>query len=312
MNCRPISFIALAGLLAGLAWPSAEALAQPKPMPGVARKGKLLLTGGVSSVEGPAGGGLTPWAVIGSHATGQALGATGHFTRVRTRDYALTAYGATIGWGERAEISLARQVFDTAGTGTALGLPGLKLKQNILGVKVRVAGDAVLDSDTWMPQIAVGLLHKSLNAGGLAGTLDALGARRSGTDVYVSAAKLLLADGLLINGTLRATQANQGGLLGFGGTAHAGYRLVPEISVAYLLRPDLAIGAEYRVKPDNLNPAAGLGAGLREDDWKDVFIAWAPNKNFSLTLAYVDLGSIVPAVVPKRQTGAYLSTQISY
>ena len=26
----------------------------------------------------------------------------------------------------------------------------------------------------------------------------------------------------------------------------------------------------------------------------------------------LDLGSIVPAVVPKRQTGAYLSTQISY
>ena len=95
-------------------------------MPGVARKGKLLLTGGVSSVEGPAGGGLTPWAVIGSHATGQALGVSGHFTRVRTRDYALTAYGATIGWGERAELSLARQVFDTAGTGTALGLPGLQ------------------------------------------------------------------------------------------------------------------------------------------------------------------------------------------
>ena len=28
--------------------------------------GKLLLTGGVSQVEGAAGGGLTPWAVIGS------------------------------------------------------------------------------------------------------------------------------------------------------------------------------------------------------------------------------------------------------
>ena len=31
--------------------------------------GKLLLTGGVSSITGVAGGGLTPWAVIGSNAT---------------------------------------------------------------------------------------------------------------------------------------------------------------------------------------------------------------------------------------------------
>ena len=31
--------------------------------------GKLLLTGGVSTIAGSAGGGLTPWAVIGSNAT---------------------------------------------------------------------------------------------------------------------------------------------------------------------------------------------------------------------------------------------------
>lgn len=31
--------------------------------------GKLLLTGGVSTVEGAAGGGISPWAVIGSQAT---------------------------------------------------------------------------------------------------------------------------------------------------------------------------------------------------------------------------------------------------
>ncbi|MDE2280798.1 MAG: DUF3034 family protein, partial [Xanthomonadaceae bacterium] len=31
--------------------------------------GKLLLTGGVSQIEGSAGGGLTPWALIGSYGT---------------------------------------------------------------------------------------------------------------------------------------------------------------------------------------------------------------------------------------------------
>jgi hypothetical protein len=290
---------------------AAAASAAKAPKPANPRKGKLLLTGGVSSVEGPAGGGITPWAVIGTHATGRALGASASVSHAKTRNYALTTYGAAIGFGERAEISIARQDFDTGGTGTALGLPGLHLKQNILGAKVRVAGDAILDSDRWMPQVSVGLQVKELQAGGLAGTLGTLGAKTRGTDVYVSATKLLLGQGLLINGTLRATQANQGGLLGFGATGRNKYRLMPELSVAWLLRHDLAIGAEYRWKPDNLNPSA-LGAGLREEDWKDVFIAWAPNKHFSLTAAYVDLGVIVPAVMPKRQTGGYLSAQIAY
>jgi len=35
------------------------------------RSGKLLLTGGVSQIEGAAGGGLTPWAVIGGYGTGE-------------------------------------------------------------------------------------------------------------------------------------------------------------------------------------------------------------------------------------------------
>lgn len=276
-----------------------------------AREGKLLLTGGVSTIEGAAGGGLTPWAVIGTHSTGRALGASAYLTRVHTSGYRMSSYGAAIGYGERAELSVGRQDFDTRATGTALGLPGLRLRQNILGLKVRVAGDAVLDADRLMPQIAVGLQYKELNAGGLAGTLATLGAKTSGTDLYVSATKLFLAQGVLVNATLRATKANQNGLLGFGGTGKDKYKLMPEFSVAYLLRHDLAIGAEYRFKPDNLNPGP-LGDGLKEDDWKDVFIAWAPNKNFSLTAAYVDLGAIVPAVQPKRQKGAYVSAQVAY
>ena len=77
------------------------------------------------------------------------------------------------------------------------------------------------------------------------------------------------------------------------------------------MRRNLALGAEYRAKPDNLNPSL-LGAGLKEDDWMDVFVAWAPCKHLSLTLAYVDLGHIVPAVIAKRQTGAYASAQVAF
>ena len=118
---------------------------------------------------------------------------------------------------------------------------------------------------------------------------------------------------------MRATKANQNGLLGFGATRggnESGYRLQPEVSVAYLISKSVAVGAEYRVMPnrlENAGRAAGLGNGLRAGDWKDIFIAWAPSKNFSLTLAYVDLGVIVPATAANRkQTGYYLSAQASF
>ena len=164
-----------------------------------------------------------------------------------------------------------------------------------------------------MPQIAVGAQYKKAKPGALGPTLTGpLGAKDSGTDFYVSATKLFLAQGLLVNGTLRVSKANQNGLLGFGAVQSDQYRLLPELSVAYLLNKNLAIGAEYRVKPDHLNRSV-LGAGaLKEDDWFDLFIAWAPSKYFSLTLAYVDLGKIAPAVQPKRQTGTYLSAQFAF
>ena len=288
-----------------------------------AETGKLLLTGGVSTVSGSAGGGITPWAVIGTQATEGEVGVSAFATRVGTLDYALKSYGVAVAVHDRVEISVAQQDFDA---GPAVALNGIApfgiepkphLKMDIVGVKVKLLGDAILEAQSLVPQISVGIEHKRLRPGSLGGVMDFLGVDRSGTDFYVSATKLLLDKGLLLNGTLRYTKANQNGLLGFGSAAPGRdrYSLQPEISVAYLLRRDLAIGAEYRFKPNNLQAlgaAAGLGDALREDDWKDVFIAWAPSKNLSLTLAYVDLGRIVPGVAPRRQTGYYFSAQAGF
>ena len=281
--------------------------------------GKLLLTGGVSSVDGAAGGGLTPWAVIGSNATDDEIGASAFVSNLGTKDYGLNVFGAAVGFKDRYELSIARQDLDTRGTGTALGLPGLHLKQTIVGVKVRVAGDAILDSDTLMPQIAVGVQYKTLASTGLDATLTALGAKRSGVDVYISATKLFLGSGVLVNGTLRATKANQNGLLGYGATLGGDenrYSLQPELSIGYLVSKNVVVGAEYRFmrnKLEKAGAAAGLGNGLRSEDWKDIFIAWAPTKNVSLTLAYVDLGVVVPATTDSRkQKGAYISAQLAF
>ncbi|WP_419964753.1 DUF3034 family protein [Pelomonas caseinilytica] len=274
--------------------------------------GKLLLTGGVSSIDGAAGGGLTPWALTGSYATTGEVGVTAFATRVRTGDYGLTDQGLAVSAWDRLELSLARQDLDTGANLAPLGLAGLHLRQDIVGLKLRVAGEAILDSDRFMPQVAIGLQHKKTHAGALGPTLfGPLGARASGHDAYISATKLWLAQGLLANLTLRVTRANQNGLLGFGGAQGGGRRLEPELSLARLLRRDLAVGLEYRAKPDNLaDSVLGHGA-LKEDDWKDVFVAWAPNKHVSLTAAWVDLGRIAPGVQPRRQTGGYLSVQLA-
>lgn len=284
-----------------------------------AETGKLLLTGGVSTIEGAAGGGISPWAVIGSNATDGETGVAVHVTRASTKDYGLNGVGVVVGFNNQYELSLARQNFNTGITGPGLGIPHLVLKQTIVGVKARVAGDAVLDSDTLMPQIAVGAQFKTLDSSGLDATLTTLGAKRSGADFYVNATKLFLAQGILVNGTLRATKANQNGLLGFGATlggANNNYQLMPEISLAYLLSSRVAIGAEYRRMPNHLataGQAAGLGNGLQSDAWRDIFVAWAPTKNASFTLAYVDLGRIVPATTAARkQTGVYLSAQVAF
>lgn len=274
--------------------------AVPAPQTPTFGDDKLLLTGGVSQIEGAAGGGLTPWAVITGYETADQIGATAYYTRVDVQGYHLNDTGIAVGLYDRLEFSLAQESLNTEDVGAALGLGrGFTLTQDIFGAKLRVAGDAVLDQDSWMPQIAVGLQYKKNDQGAV---LQAIGARDDqGTDFYVSATKLFLDQSLLLNGTVRLTKANQTGLLGFGGDRNDSYEPEFEGSAAYLLNKSVAIGAEYRAKPNNLGIA-------REDDWYDAFIAWAPTKHVSFTLAYADLGNIV---IKDHQHGVYLSIQLA-
>ena len=266
--------------------------------------GKLLATGGVSQVEGAGGGGLTPWALITGYGTRDSYGGNAHYTVLRTQDYALDTYGAAVGIADRVELSLARQKF--RGTGGALD--NVSIQQDIFGAKVKVAGDAVYDQDSLMPQIAVGMMYKRNNGvRGLAGVTSVrqLGAKDDdGIDYYVSATKILLDQSLLLNGTIRATKANQMGILGFGGDRRDSYQPMFEASAAYLINRKLAVGVEYRMKPRNL----GID---KEKDYYDAFIAYFPNKNVSITAAYVSLGDIT-ILNPKRQRGLYLSLQAGF
>lgn len=283
---------------------TAEPAPTPRPMvvlPSAGFGGKLLLTGGVSQIEGAAGGGLVPWAVIGGYGTSGQWGANVFATRLRTGDFGLDSYGLAVGINDRVELSVARQSFDTRAAGAALGLgAGFKFEQNIVGAKVRLLGDAVLDSDQWMPQVSAGVQAKQNLQGSV---VRAVGARSdAGTDVYLSATKLLLGQGVLLNGTVRWTRANQLGLLGFGGDLSDSYSPQGEFSAAYLLSRQLAVGGEYRTKPNNLSFA-------REQSAWDGFLAWAPTKNVSVTLAYVALGDVATL---RKQRGWYVSAQAGF
>jgi truncated hemoglobin YjbI len=268
--------------------------------------GKFLATGGVSQVEGAGGGGITPWALVTGYGSRDSWGANAHYTYISTQDYTLNSYGVAVGIADRLEISLARQEFK----GSLAPLNLLNIKQDILGLKLKVAGDAVYEQDNPMPQVAIGVLYKRNKGIGGLGALGVsnvkqLGARDDhGYDYYVAATKILFEQSLLLNGTLRATRANQTGLLGFGGDRGDSMRLMPEASVAYLVNRKLAVGAEYRRKPHNL----GVD---NEKAYYDAFVAWFPNRNFSVTAAYAELGDIT-IFNPKKQHGLYLSAQAGF
>ena len=266
--------------------------------------GKLMATAGVVQVEGAGGGGLVPWATITGYGSRDSYGANVHYTYVGTQDYKLASYGVAVGIADRVELSLAKQRF----TGSLAPLNNLRIDQDIYGVKVKLAGDIVYDQDTWMPQIAAGVMVKRNNGiGGLGAVTNVkdLGAKSdSGIDYYLAATKLFLDQSLLVNATVRATKANQMGILGFGGDKSDRYQAMLESSVAYLLNRQWVVGAEYRMKPRN------LGAD-NEKDYYDAFVAWFPSKNLSLTLAYVSLGDIT-IYNPKRQDGVYLSVQAGF
>lgn len=260
--------------------------------------GKLLATGGVSQVEGAGGGGLANWALITGYGTRDGIGANVHYTALPLPDYSLQSAGVAVGLFDRLELSYAWQEFDTQDVGAALGLGrGFTFHQNIFSAKLKLVGDAVYDQNSWLPQISIGLQHKENDRGAV---IAAVGGKGTvGTDFYVAASKLFLAQSLLVNVTLRETKANQFGILGFGGDKHNGYSTQFEGSAAYLISRRFAVGAELRTKPSNLG-VAHEGAA-----W-DIFAAYFFNKNLSLTAAYADLGNLV---IRNNQQGAYLSLQ---
>ncbi|WP_371194621.1 DUF3034 family protein [Glaciecola sp. SC05] len=252
-------------------------------------QGKLIGTAGLMQVEGSGGGGIVPWATLSGYDSRDEISFNAVATRVELDDFRLSVLGASISLYDRLEVSIAQQLFD---------VPALsaQIEQQVLAVKYRLYGDVVYST---LPQLSVGWQHKRLKDSAIA---SALGAENSssGNDVYIAATKVHLAAvagyNAVWNITARATKANQMGLLGFGGQNNDRYEVVLEASAGILFTRHLAVGVEFRQKPNNL--------GLGEEHWRDIFVSYIPSKSFNLTLAWADLGSIAGA--PDQQ-GVYLS-----
>lgn len=274
-------------------------------------QGKLLLTAGFSDLEGSGGGGLVPLAFITGYGSNESWGANAHFTNIDTSDFHIYTYGASAGIFDRVELSYTRQKL--AVTGAALD--GLKVAQDVFGLKVKLVGDAVYYQESWLPQIAIGAEFKhndgidAVRAGapGLNNPMQ-LGAKSEhAEDYYIAATKIFLAESVVVNLVLRETKDNEFGLLGFGGNLKSGYSLRPEGTIGYLITRRIAVGAEIRGAPHNLS------VDDQTEAW-DVFAAWAPTKNISLVAAYLNLGSILAPVtsVSKHQDGPYVSLQAGF
>ncbi len=307
--------------------------------------GGLVTTGAVTAVGGAAGGGIVPWALIGGYTTKDQVGGTAFYTHVFLRNYQLATYGGLFALSNRVELSFAHQSFQLGSTGAtldgkifnALGAPAntpesalphalrlnnVNINQDIIGIKVRLYGNAVYDQGTLIPQISVGYeYHHNENSS----FTRAIGTRPSGSEYYIAATKVWL-NGLfghytMVTATLDATNAIQNGLLGFGGVGanspKTGYHIEPEFAVGYWLNNNLVVGGEYRfmphyqvVAPGNVPGYGPLGNALsKTSDWKDVYIAYFPVKYLSITLAYADLGTIASE---KNQNGVYLSATSSF
>ena len=260
---------------------------------------KLLLTNAVSAVDGASGGGISNWATIAGRQETRGVGVQAHVTAVLLPDFFYQSHGVALGIADRIELSYARQNFDTQDVGAALGIgQGYMLNQDVFGAKVRLFGDVVY-GNTMVPQVAVGAQYKRSLDGAVASAVGA--AHDEGVDVTLSATKLLLSHSVLVNTTARLTKANQNGLLGFGSVSDDSYAVQFEGAVAYQFSRRFVLGTEFRTKPDNL--------GLGEGDWFDVFAAYAPSDNLTVTAAYADLGSIATFT---GQRGAFLQAQIAF
>ena len=255
---------------------------------------RLWATGGVTNINGAAGGGITTWAVLNGYASDTESTVNVAASSAQVDDFGVRTVSVGYNWANRLAVTIADNRLSVRPLNTTI-------RQQTVGLKLRLAGEALYDR---FGQYSAGIQYTHNADFGIPAMLGARS--NNGVDFYLAASKVFLAAvadrNVIVNATARATRANQLGLLGFGSTADNDYHLVGEFSAGIFLDRRWLLGAEYRQKPDNL-------PGAPEDDWKTLYLVYAPSRFLALTLAYVDLGRIAGL---DDQDGYFLSLQSGF
>jgi hypothetical protein len=124
-----------------------------------AQRSRLIAPGGASSIEGSAGGGIVPMAVLAGYGAAEESGGAAFASTVKTPDYQLDVLGASWSWRNRIEVSVAEQTLTHNTLSAALGVNDTRIRQTVAGVKVRLGGNLLY---TRMPQISIGAQYKKI------------------------------------------------------------------------------------------------------------------------------------------------------
>ena len=269
----------------------------------------------VMNIEGEGGGGLVPWAYLTNPpAQGEILGGpTVAATYIFPQNFNVNVYHINQSVTDRVELGYSRTVFDTTNLLGGVGVDELvmdTLHAKFLLLKESDVLPAVSLSLEYKKNRDIDTADRNLRAAFGAGTdLTAAGLDDdSGVDACVSVTKLFketpLSMPVLVNLGARYTKAAQTGYLGF--SDHA--KVLPEVTLAVLPESNVAVGVEYRIKPDEYREVAGIGS-FAEDDWSDFFIAYFPTPGLSIVGAVVNFGNIVNRNV---NTGLYMNMKFDF
>jgi len=166
--------------------------------------------------------------------------------------------------------------------------------KNNLGTKLLLLPENSFDTK-FLPAISVGTIFKHTSNVGA-------GVDASGQDYYVVATKLItqLPRPVLLSGGVLSTKGKTTGVFGYDKDRRAtGFG-----NIDVILPLNLIAGFEYK-------------QGAHYKDWKDAnywdaHLAWTPNKNLSLILAYVDAGDHKSTKVTGLGNGVVLSAQYAF
>ncbi len=297
------------------------------------------------TIEGEGGGAIVPWAYVSNPSTDGGIGkpAVSLWTWV-SDSYTINFWPVAVTVGDRLEFGFAYQNLDISTLKSDLrndstpvlgAVNRLDTKLDNLQMITAHAKYQFVKESASLPAMAISVSYKKAldvdelddnltdnvrNAlgAGLPKVLKTMGVDDDdGFEVNLMATKLWKTKiPLLTAVNLRYTQANQLGFLGFSDD----WSLNPEVTLAILPAANVAVGVEFRYKPDalksvndylNINGVASQSTlndySFKEDHFVDFFVAYLPTPNLTIAAGVANIGNVV-----HRETKSIWAFNVNY